>query len=227
MRKKQRSSGETWRGIRGVGMLGVSTLAAVFWPAMAAAEPTASDVARDVAGLAARVSDLEFLRTIVLGLLGASILGLPALWWRLGKRISRVADARISSLLESRPGALLTLVEEHDREVKLRRESRIVIVSDGLDLETVLRQHGFFRVVSKPPESDLGAVGEAAAVVFDLQTLSEEKAANLMRRHGLEHALAYTTGRANLPNATFANSPITLFARLCELLKFEAAREQG
>jgi hypothetical protein len=205
----------------------MTVLLAALWPATVMAEPTTSDVARDVADLAGRVDDLELLRNVVLGLLGASALGLPALWWRLGKRISRVADEQISSLLESRPGALLTLVAEHDREVKLRRESRIVIVSDGLDLETVLRQHGFFKVVSRPPDAELGALGEAAAVVFDLRTLAEETAASLMRQHGLDHVLAYTTGRAALPKATFANSPITLFARLCELLKFEAAREKG
>jgi hypothetical protein len=79
----------------------------------------------------------------VLGLIGlSSVLGVPALWWRLGKRISRLADERISSLLESRPGALLSIVEAHDGEIKLRRGSRIVIVSEALDLETVLRQHG-------------------------------------------------------------------------------------
>jgi hypothetical protein len=93
-------------------------LLVVGWPVMVGAEPSAADLARDVSALAARVEDLELFRTVVLGLLGASVLGLPALWWRLGKRISRLADARISSLLESRPGALLTIVEEHDRGEK-------------------------------------------------------------------------------------------------------------
>lgn len=141
-------------------------------PAMLAAEPTASDVARDVAALAARVNDLELLKTVVLGLLGASALALPALWWRLGKKIHRVAEARISALLESRPGALLTMVDEHDREVKLRRQSRIVIVSETLDLEAVLRQHGFLKVVSTPG-GEADALRDAAAVVFDLRTLAE------------------------------------------------------
>ncbi len=122
---------------------------------------------------------------------------------------------------------MLTLVEEHDREVKLRRESRIVIVSDALDLEAILRQHGFVKVVSRPPGALAGEVSQAAAVVFDLRTLGEEQARDLMREHGIEHVLAYTTGRASLLDATFANSPITLFARLCELLKFQAAREKG
>jgi len=136
-------------------------------------------------------------------------------------------DARLSSLLESRPGSLLAIVEEHDREVRLRRESRIVIVSAALDLEAVLRQHGFLKVVSKDPVPEAATMEQAAAVVLDLRTFSEEQAARLMREHGLEHVLAYTTGRAVLPNATFANSPITLFARLSELLKFQAAREGG
>lgn len=196
-------------------------------PARVGAEPTAADVAQDVSVLSARVRDLELSGMTVLGLLGASVLGLPVLWWRLGKRISRLADERISSLLESRPGALLTIVEEHDSELKLRRGSRIVIVSEALDLEAVLRQHGFLRVVSRIPGAEADEVGQAAAVVLDLRTLAEEQAESLMRKHSLEYVLAYTTGRAALPNATFANSPITLFARLCELLKFQAAREKG
>lgn len=197
------------------------------WPARVGAEPSATDIAQDVTALTARVRNLEQSERMVLGLLGVSVLGLPALWWRLGKRVSRLADERISSLLESRPGALLAVVEEHDSEVKLRRSSRIVIVSETLDLEAVLRQHGFLRVVSKVPGTEAGEVGEAAAVVLDLRTLAEERAASLMREHHLEYVLAYTTGRATLPNATFANSPVTLFARLCELLQFQAAREKG
>src|SRR5215210_6177158 len=226
MKQKDSSPARVRRIIYAGGLAAMIALLVGGWPAMVGAEPTAADVARDVTALTARVQDLELLRTVVLGLAGASVLGLPVLWWRLGKRISCLADERISSLLESRPGALLRIVEEHDSELKLRRASRIVIVSEALDLEAVLRQHGFLKVVSKMPGAEADAVCQAAAVVLDLRTLAEEQAQGLMRQHGLEYVLAYTTGRATLPNATFANSPITLFARLCELLKFQAAREK-
>lgn len=217
---KQKGS---WRGVAAV-----AALLAGGWPAMVGAEPIAADVARDVTALAARVENLEQAGGWVLALLGvSSVLGLPAFVWGLGKRISRLADERISSLLESRPGALLTIVEEHDSELKLRRSSRILIVSETLDLEKVLRQHGFLKVVSKMPGEEADEVRQAAAVVLDLRTLAEERAADLIRQHGLEYTLAYTTGRAGLRNATFANSPVTLFARLCELLKFQAACEKG
>lgn len=227
MNQKDSSMLRGWRITNLGGLAAVVALLVGGWPAMARAEPTATDVARDVTALANRVGDIEQSGMMVLGLLGVSVLGLPALWWRLGKRVSRLADERISSLLESRPGALLRIVEEHDSELKLRRSSRIVIVSDSLDLETVLRQHGFLKVVSKIPGAEVDEVCQAAAVILDLRTLAEERAAGLIRQHGLEYVLAYTTGRAALPNATFANSPVTLFARLCELLKFQAACEKG
>lgn len=212
---------------RVIGWKAVIALLVSSWPSMVWAEPAVADVARDVTALAARIEDLEQAKGMVLGLLGVSVLGLPTLWWRLGQRISRLADERIGSLLESRPRALLEVVDEHDRELRLRRSSRIVIVSETLDLEAVLRQHGFLRVVSKVPGTETDELREAAAVVLDLRTLAEERAVSLIRQHGLEFVLAYTTGRASLPNATFANSPVTLFARLCELLKFQAAREKG
>lgn len=227
MKQKGSWRGGGWRTTGGGILAAVAALLAGGWPAMAAAEPVAADVARDVTALAARVENLEQMKDVVLGLLGVSVLGLPALWWTLGKRFSRLADKRIGSLLESRSGALLAVVDEHDRELRLRRSSRIVIVSETLDLEAVLRQHGFLKVVSKVPGTETEELREAAAVVLDLRTLPEERATDLIRQHGLEFVLAYTTGRAALPNATFANSPVTLFARLCELLKFQAAREKG
>lgn len=92
MRNQQIPTSRPWRSVRGAARPLMTVLLAALGPATVLAEPTASDVARDVADLAGRVDDLELLRNVVLGLLGASVLGLPALWWRLGKRISRVAD---------------------------------------------------------------------------------------------------------------------------------------
>ncbi|MDP9121085.1 MAG: hypothetical protein M3O15_06905 [Acidobacteriota bacterium] len=230
MRKMRQEQSPNTRVRRSLGALGRAVVIALLaggWAAGAGAEPSTTDLARDLAEVESRVREIELLKNVLLGLIGASALGLPALWWRLGKRISQVADMRIGSLIESRPGALLKIVEEHDRETKLRRESRIAIVSCGLELEAVLRQHGFLKVISQPPGAEVTALADAAAVIFDLTTIDEEQARHLIGRHGIEHALAYTLGRASLPNATFANSPITLFARLYELLKFQAARGRG
>lgn len=193
------------------------------------AEPTASDLARELAALSGRVAELEWQRTLVLGVLGISALGLPMYWWAQIRKASRLADEKIAAVIESRPGALLQLITEHDREAKLRRESRVVILSDGLDLEAVLRQHGFSRVVSRPIGSEADVLAGAAAVVLDLRNADLEAARAFLQMHSSENVLAFTTGsgRVDLSTATFANSPITLFGRLYELLKFQEAKEKG
>jgi hypothetical protein len=50
-------------------------------------------------------------------------------------------------------------------------------------------------------------------------------ASTLIEKNPLESVLVYTAGRSELrgPRLTFANSPVTLFSRLMELIRFRQA----
>lgn len=177
-----------------------------------------------------RIAALELVRNILFGLFGVGALTLPLAYVRWLRKADRLAEERLERIIASRPKALVELVAEHDAEQRLRRETRVAIVSEALDLEKVLRQHGFRSVITIGGEKAASELGEADAVVFDLeQGVDERRAAAIIETQNLEHVLVFCFGRANLPpgRATFANSHMTLFSRLQELLKFKDAAARG
>ena len=67
-------------------------------------------------------------------------------------------------------------------------------------------------------------------MVLDLvHGINEEQAADIVSRYNLDHVLAFSYERVSLPQgkATFANSHMTLFNRLQELVKFKDAAVRG
>jgi hypothetical protein len=183
----------------------------------------------DLEGLEERVESLEEARRVLFLLAGGTLLAVALRSWHLLKKADVLAERRLAKVVESRPKALRQLIEEHDIETRLRRESRVAVVSESLRIEGVLSQHGFRRVATVPPGAATSAALEPyAAVILDLEGgVSEQAAAALVAQGARESFLAYVNRHVTLPRdrATFANSAITLYARLMELLRFLAAQE--
>lgn len=206
-------------------------LVAVAISVAAAAQPPLQEDA--IAALEERIEALEADRDLLLAVTGTTIAGtilaLIVGWFRLVRKADLLARQQMERIVETYPGAVERLVQEHETEARLRREARVGLVSDRLDLQVLLRQHGFKNLITlAPAEAPATGLDPFAAVVLDLTGgLSPEAARALIDRHSRDVFLAYSTapGRLDLPpgRTTFANSPITLYARLLELLKFQAA----
>jgi hypothetical protein len=177
-----------------------------------------------------RIASFELARNAILTLLGINILSLFAAYWRWVRKADELVEKHLDRVVESRPGTLLKLIDQHDVNQRLRRETHVTIVSKTLELEGVLRQHGFKRVKSIVAEAIAEPLAGSKAVIIDLVNgVDEKQAAEIIALHGLEHVLAFCYGRANLPPgvATFANSHMTLFSRLEELLRYQDATARG
>jgi hypothetical protein len=155
-----------------------------------------------------------------------ALLTLVGLWWHLLRKARRYAEERVARLVEGYPGKVEQLIEHHETEGRLRRESRIAVVGQGLATQGLLKQLGFREVKTVPPvTAHHDALDGYKAVVLDLQDgVPVATAAALIDASPRDAFLVYSTGsgRVDLPpgRATFANSPITLYARLLELLRF-------
>ncbi len=180
--------------------------------------------------LAGRISALEAERNIVIGVLGFGLFALPFTYFRLLRQATRRTQQRLEEIVESRPGALIRLLEEQDADRRLRRETRVIVVSKRLELERVLRQHGFKNVRTKERDDLEEALEDSGAVVLDLvQGVDEQQATAIIQTYNLEHVLAFCHDRVTLPpgKTTFANSHMTLFNRLLELIRFMDAAATG
>ncbi len=180
--------------------------------------------------LTRRISTLETQRNVILGLFGVTAFAVPGLYLRLLRKADELAQQRLSEIIESRPDELMKLIKEQDSERSLRSDTRVTIVSKRLDLEQVLRRHGFKNIKTEARGRLDEAFEETGAIVLDLvHGLSEEEAVSIIEEYHLEHVLAFCHDRVTLPTgkATFANSHMTLFNRLLELIKFEAAATSG
>ncbi|MCP5118520.1 MAG: hypothetical protein GY953_47515 [bacterium] len=176
-----------------------------------------------------RIAALELARNILAGILGVGIASLPLTYLRWLRRADHLAQERLEEIIASRPKALMELLAEHDAERRLRQETVVNIVSSDLELEGVLRHHGFLKVKTLDSAA-LEALGTADAVIVDLEAgVDERRAAEIITDNNLEHVLAFCHDYANLPRgrATFANSHMTLFSRLLEMLKFKEAAARG
>jgi hypothetical protein len=181
--------------------------------------------------LARRLEDLEFKADLILLLFGVSVAGIVPAYWLLIRRTKELVEERIGSLIESRPRALLALIDERDANLRLRRETPILVIADKLETEGLLRGSGFAKVKTRPPSANGAAtpIDPGAVVVFNLDDgCSEQTASDLIIRNSLDCYLVYTSGRSNLrgSNVTFANSPVTLFSRLMELIEYKDALER-
>ncbi len=226
---------ETTRRLHLVGM--VALLLGIALAAGASAAPESIEV-RELRlelketrlALESRVDGLQRDRNLLGALFGAGVVTLTLAYFRWLRKADELAKARLEKIIASRPTALMELLDEHDAEQRLRCETRVTVVSEALDLERVLRQHGFRKVVTIDGERAAAEVGETGAVVFDLvRGVDEKQATAIIEEQNLVHVLAFCFGRANLPpgKATFANSHMTLFSRLLELLKFQDAAARG
>jgi hypothetical protein len=175
--------------------------------------------------LAERIGALERMNSLVFGVIGVSLVTLIFGWSRWVRKAEQAAEERLETIVASRPGAILKLIADYDAEKELRETTQVKIVSKTLEIERVLRQHGFKRIQTLA--ADAAATLEPDdAVIFDLEDgVDEPRATEILETRGLEHVLVFSYGRAKLPpgRTTFANSYVTLFSRLQELLRFKAA----
>jgi hypothetical protein len=184
-----------------------------------------------VDGIQRRVEDRERKESFLLLLFGVSLVGVfPAyrLWVRKAKKL---VDQKLGSLIESRPRALLALIDEREANLRRRHETPILVIAESLETEGLLRGSGFAKVTTRKPgeKGTESQIASGAIVVFNLEDgCSEETAADLITRNSLEYFLLYTLGRSSIrgKSATFANSPVTLFARLMELIEYKDALER-
>lgn len=185
---------------------------------------------RKIEALEQRIDD-ALAKAILFGLpFGLTAVGLyPAFWLLLHKTTKRI-DERLGALIEARPRALLALIDERDGDRRRRRETPILVFGDRFETEGLLRQSGFATVTTRNPADRVAArIDLNSVVVLDLDGgCPEEVAAGLISRHCEEFFLVYTGGRSELrgENVTFANSPVTLFSRLKELVDYRDALDR-
>ncbi len=188
------------------------------------AEDRAGDRIREIQR---RVESLEF----ILRILGISIVGFVPAFWLIFRKTRKRVEERVGTVIESRPRALLALLDERDAGLKLRRETAILVVAETLETEGLLRASGFAQVITRSPTDITERMDRTSVVIFDLDSgCSEQTASELITRSSLEYFLVYTSGPGRSiirgKGGTFANSPVTLFGRLTELIVYKAAVER-
>ncbi len=178
-----------------------------------------------------RVENLELKEGLLLLFFGVTLAGIGPAYWLLLRKSKKLVDEKLGSLIESRPRALLALIDEREASLRRRRETPILVIADSLETQGILRGSGFGRVTTRKPgeRETADQIASGAIVVFTLEDgCSEETASDLIARYNLDFFLLYTSGRSSIrgKSATFANSPVTLFARLMELIEFKDALER-
>lgn len=199
---------------------------------LATAQPAPPDLPEQVrreveVQLGDRLHNIELVMTAAAVLFGLTFVGIIPSYFGLLRRAQKMVDKKLASIIKSRPSALVELIDERDADQRLRRETSVRVVAAALTTEAVLRQTGFLDVTTMPPDSEEARkIPHDVLVIFDLDHgCSEETASALIKRNSLESVLVYTAGRSELRGAqvTFANSPVTLFSRLMELIRFRKA----
>lgn len=188
-------------------------------------------VGERIDGLETRVEEAETWFKTLATLLGVSALGLVAAYLRWLRKAGQLMDERLAALVESRPRALMALIDERDAALRQRSEAPILVIAERFETQGILLGSGFRKVTTRSTSApDLVAeLAKAPVVVFALDDgCDEDSAQGLITRHGIEFFLAYKAGRSQLQgrHATYANSPVTLFARLSELIAYRAAVER-
>jgi len=198
----------------------------------AAAQPGAAPVHEEVRRqveiqFGDRLRDLEIKSTVAITLLGINLFGIVPAYLYLLHRARKIAEKEIAKAAHSRHLDLAMMLDERDDDRRLRRETSILVIAARAGTEGILRQTGFADVLTILPETlEARKIEPASIVVFDLDNgCSEELAASLIETRALESVLVYTSKRSNLsaPGLTYANSAVTLFSRLMELIRFRKA----
>jgi hypothetical protein len=190
--------------------------------AVAAAQPVAVDTR-----LAERLGDLELKWNLLVALFGINLVGMLPWYFVLLRQTKKRIDKKLDELISEKPGKLHELIDERDDDLRLRRETPVLVVATSLGTAAILHKVGFSRVTTVSPEDmKTRETTPDAPVIFDLDHgCSEEQAASLIETRSLESVLVYTSDRSNVraPHVTYANSPVTLFSRLMELIRFRKA----
>lgn len=156
-----------------------------------------------------------------------SALAVPLAAWRLWKLLLQRANELLERRLESRWQVLSRLIDDRDSEERFRREVPITVVATQTETLGLLRDLGFRQVRHLDPEHAVtGPLAAADVVVLDLEHgFGDELAQQILSRHGLDFALLYTKSNKQYGArfGNYANSPVTLYNRLFEMLRFRAA----
>lgn len=181
--------------------------------------------------MADRLRELDFKWNLLIALFGVNVIGMLPWYFALLYRAKKMMDRKLDSLVHERPGKLHELIDERDADLRLRRETPILVVAESLGTAAILHKVGFSKVTTvSPEEMNAQKIAPNAPVVFDLDNgCSEDLAASLIETRSLENVLVYTSGRSDIraPHVTYANSPVTLFSRLMELIRFQKALGNG
>lgn len=199
---------------------------------LAAAQPAPPDlpeqVRREVEDqFGDRLRDLELKANLAVILLGINLFGIIPAYLFLLKRARTIAEEKIASEVDGQIKTLMDMLDERDEELLLRSNTPVIVIANQRQTAASLRHAGFSKVTTLEPEKAASeTIPPDSLVVFDLDHgCPEETASSLIVNNSLESVLVYTAGRSELrgPQVTFANSPVTLFSRLMELIRFRKA----
>lgn len=175
-----------------------------------------------------RLRDLEIKSTVAITLFGLNLFGIVPAYFYFLHRARKIAEDEIAKAAHSRHHEIAAMLDERDDDRRLRRETSITVIAAKAVTEGILRQTGFSKVITIAPDQvETSKIGPDTIVVFDLDHgCSEEQASELIKKRSLASVFVYTSGgRSNIraPQVSYANSPVTLFARLMELARFREA----
>lgn len=186
--------------------------------------------------LADRVEELESARrwwTLLavegLGLLGLNLIVVLIAYYKACRFAKKEADRRLREIISGRSQVMSDLIDQHDLETRLRESAQILIVSDSRRLQGFLEDAKFekVRTISRD-EAMKTEIDRSATVVIDREGgCSEENGKELVAKNRLEYLLVYVDGRSDIETryVNRANSLVTLYARLMELLRLRYLTE--
>jgi len=183
-----------------------------------------------------RIDRIELVGWIVVVFLGLGLSGTVTLYLSLKTWAKKYTRKALRKELHRDSKVIAQLIDERSGDNRIKRETRIAVISGNRQLASVLQDHGFRKLQRlDPTEVTNHNLDTFGAIVFDLDgALTHQEAADLLEVQGIENALGYSpVHNPKSPLAgrcTFANSHITLYWRLLELFKYwEAAtpRREG
>lgn len=150
--------------------------------------------------------DISSLAPVAGGFIGGAIAGALSAWSMLGGPLAARLAARVAEELSPNLREVVIAGVDDALTLKLRAE----LVSRGLKRVRIA-------------ESGYRWQGEAVVLVADGLDLGD-----FVGRAGISEGVIYTKGRADAPvgDWSFANSRITLHARLLELIRWQAAAQK-
>lgn len=134
--------------------------------------------------------------------------------------------AQIAETLETERAKILQLVASQDFENRVRENSRVLLISPNqAESDTVvamLQNFGFKHI--EPRFHDESQTSIAGFDLVVLNNPADEFAKNLLQSTGeKDFIVAFTKGRLTPhERLNFSNSPMTLYARVMETLKFKS-----